>query len=547
MTEARKRVTAKEKAETMATEKCYVCTDLKLNHAGFEGYAGNEVAYDHFQAPFSAVGSPSAEVLPIHNASGGSTPDDEDYETSKRRNCHSLRKNDFNSRAGYVQVLRARMQSRTVRYIDDVGSNPARDGAKKEFKLPVTWGSTEADFYGKKYDIVTEVRDSLTWRRFLTTLPASKMFTDDISQVRPGTHKTLAKMVHTYIADQFPTFAPVNARIDPCGHVVLFDGNHRGTSDALSFGVDALIPVMVWEVQPGTACAIRGAATEEEKEQAAAPSAAAPAVSAAGTAIPSLKQLYELLVRLHDDVRQTQYPYSAKVLKWGIIKQSEIDEAILADPSASETTVWLGSKPADVAQMLAGGLTRYLDQDGIREKWMENGFAEGSWKTFLEQYAMLKASSASFNSPTYLRQDEMDNLAALARILDEEIFSIPAMKGPTNLRASFKSKWWKECHKIFAEAAQTAVYYKMGLSERPKQGLCHTELWTPEVLKEIRAIAKRWATCKVWDKPQGTARGGRLHQQQREDGQRVPQGQRVHRPLPRGRLQSLAIPPHPTG
>lgn len=506
MTAVRKRVTAKEKAETMANEMCYVCVDLKLNHAGFAGYASNEVAYDHYQAPFSAVGSPSAEVLPIHSASGGSTPDDDDYETSKRRNCHSLRKNDFSSRAGYVQVLRARMQLRTVRYIDDVGTNPGRDGTKNEYKLPATWGATEADFYGKKYDIITEIRDSLTWRRFLTTLPASKLFTDDISQVRPGTHKTLSKMVHTYIADQFPTFAPINARIDPCGHVVIFDGNHRGTSDALSFGVDAMIPVMVWEVQPGIACAIRGAASEEE-EQPTAPSAATPAISAAGTVIPSTKQLYELLVRLHDDVRQIQYPYSAKVLKWGIIKQSEIDEAILADPSASETTVWTGSKPADVAQMLAGGLTRYLDQEGVREKWMENGLAEGSWKTFLQQYAMLKASPAPFNSPTYLRQHEMDNLAALARILDEEVFSSPGMKGPTHLKASFKSKWWKECHKIFAEAAENAIYYKMSLPERPKHGLCHTELWPADVLKELRSIAKRWATCKVWDMPQGTGAG----------------------------------------
>jgi hypothetical protein len=223
--------------------------------------------------------------------------------------------------------------------------------------------------------------------------------------------------------------------------------------------------------------------------------------------LPNTDELYELLVRLHDDVRQIQYPYSAKVLKWGIISETEIEAALAIDEKASEVTVWAGEKPPYVAARLAGGLTNFVDQEGYRQKWMEAGLAEGSWRNFLEQYCMLKASPVPFKDPGYLRQPEMENLLALVEILDHEIFSNAVMSGPTQVTASFKSKWWKECHRIFAEAAMEAVYRRMDLSERPKHGLCHTPEWNAELKSELRDIAKRWATSRVWDQPQGTGQG----------------------------------------
>lgn len=223
--------------------------------------------------------------------------------------------------------------------------------------------------------------------------------------------------------------------------------------------------------------------------------------------LPTMTDLYELLVRLHGEVGQVQYPYSAKVLKWGIIRDSEIEEALKADPDASEQTAWADHKPGDVSLRLAGGLTAYVDQEGYREKWMDAGLAEGSWKTFLEAYCMLKPSATPFTDPGYFRDKEMDNLVSLVKILDEEIFSHPDMKGPTQLKASFKSKWWKECHRVFAEAAQESVYRQLGLPSRPKYGLCHTPEWTDALKNEIRGLAKRWRTAKLWDQKQGTDPG----------------------------------------
>ena len=219
---------------------------------------------------------------------------------------------------------------------------------------------------------------------------------------------------------------------------------------------------------------------------------------------PDTTRLLEVLVRLHDDVRQIQYPYSAKVLKYGLIQQSEIEEALEADPDASEQTLWFGLKKTDVASRLAGALTHYIDQEGYREKWKEAGLAEGSWKTFLHLYCRLKADSAPFNSGEYYRNDELENLLSLVQILDEEVFSHPAMAGPTNLKVTMKSKWWKECHRVFAEAVREEVYRGLDLTERPKDGLCYTPEWPAKVKNAIRKIAQRWRKSPLWDQPQST-------------------------------------------
>lgn len=223
---------------------------------------------------------------------------------------------------------------------------------------------------------------------------------------------------------------------------------------------------------------------------------------------PNTTRLYEILVHLHDDVRQMQYPYSAKVLKWGIIRESEIEQARLTDLNASEKTVWQGEKPADVSTRIAGGFTTYVDQEDLRTDWVKAGLAEGSWKTFLEMYCMLKADPTPFESADYLREAEMENLLTLVKILNEEIFGTPEMKGPTMLSASLKSKWWKECHRVFSEAVETEVYAKQKLDNRPKDGACHTPEWNDETKKAVRELAKRWARCPLWDKPQSTKDDG---------------------------------------
>jgi hypothetical protein len=256
-TAVRRRYTAKEKEALVANRNCYVCEDLQLDHAGFDGYDLKDIDLDHYQTPFSNVGGEDTDVLPIHAASGGAIPDELDFESSTRRNCHRLRGNDFSSRAAFVQVLKARLQARTASFVDDVYENAERTPSDRKYFLKAKWTEREAEFMGKTYGLVSEERNGETWRRFLATLRPDQVFTDDTSQVRPAAKKSLLKMLHTFLVEGFPMFAPVNARIDKCGHVVIFDGNHRATAHALAFGVEMPMPVMIWDIATGDACALR--------------------------------------------------------------------------------------------------------------------------------------------------------------------------------------------------------------------------------------------------------------------------------------------------
>lgn len=219
---------------------------------------------------------------------------------------------------------------------------------------------------------------------------------------------------------------------------------------------------------------------------------------------PNTNRLLEVLVRLHDDVRQIQYPYSSKILKWGIISEEEIDAAKKVNANASERTVWEGLKPADVAARLAGGTTAYVDSEGQRLAWAEKGLAEGSWKVFLSIFCFQKAASEPFDSDEYYRNAELDNLLSLVRIMDEEIFNHAAMSSTPNLSASLKSKWWKECNRVFADAVKEEVYRGLNLPERPRDGICYTAPWPAALQGKIREIAARWRKAPIWDQPQST-------------------------------------------
>lgn len=264
----RRRVPKAEKEEIAKNGKCYLCSDLGLDHAGFHGYALRDIHLDHYQDPFSAVGAKEgaagSDTLPLHAATGGLTPDDDGFESSNKRNCHRLKGNSFNSKSSYVKAMRARLEARHASFVDDVYENKERKASDNQFKLPVSWGNAQSDtarFRDKEYLVITEERTTERWRRFLVSLPGSKLFTDDTSQVRPATKKTINKMIETFLVEDFPTFAPINARIDKCGHVVIFDGNHRATAHSLAFGIESEMPVMIWDIEPGQGCALRTTAT----------------------------------------------------------------------------------------------------------------------------------------------------------------------------------------------------------------------------------------------------------------------------------------------
>ncbi len=258
----------------MEAGKCYVCEGLGLD-ASFAGYALEDVDYDHYLAPFGSVGGSTGasadQTLLIHAVTGADTPDDPGFESSTRRNCHSIRRADFQTPGDYIQVLRSRLGARDADFVDHVYDNAFRDPEEVQFKLPVDWRAGDAGFMGKSHHVVTEMRRATAWSRFFTSIRPGLLFTDHTSQVRRAKKDSVHKMLHTYLVDGFPTLAPVNARIDSCGHVVIFDGNHRATAFALAFGLDKPLPIMIWNIDADSVCAAKqvlGLNEDDEEERA---------------------------------------------------------------------------------------------------------------------------------------------------------------------------------------------------------------------------------------------------------------------------------------
>ncbi|MEB3204633.1 MAG: hypothetical protein VKP57_08025 [Candidatus Sericytochromatia bacterium] len=250
MTGTRKRLNRAEKARAMKEGFCYVCDGLGLDHKGFDGYEPQYAHLDHYAIPFSSIGGSSGGTALIHAHPDGKTPDDEGFEKATTRNCHGIKSNKHNSMSGYINYVKARMGAREVEFIEDIPDLKGRDPSS----CIMTWrwnfsGAPSASLRHKEYPIVEEKRGGVSWSRFLCGAEARVLFTDRESQVRPAEKKSLIKIIDTFLIDDFPVFNPINVRIDKCGHLVIFDGNHRATAAALSFGVNITLPIMVWNIE----------------------------------------------------------------------------------------------------------------------------------------------------------------------------------------------------------------------------------------------------------------------------------------------------------
>lgn len=214
---------------------------------------------------------------------------------------------------------------------------------------------------------------------------------------------------------------------------------------------------------------------------------------------PGVERLLVVLTGLHAENRQSQYPYGSKARKFGLIAEADLER--FSEPDISEERIWEGESTSVVADKLAGLLTRYVDEsDGLRYKWSQSGMSEGSWKVFLQTYCRLSADSTTMDSAEYHRDDEMDNLRNLMAIMDDEIFGHPEMNDPARMLAvSFKTKWWKQCHKQFESALRTMLMIK-GVGDST-HGACYSDEWKPEVLSNVRAMAKRWREAPLWGMP----------------------------------------------
>lgn len=265
----RVRLTPQRRQEILDKHKdCYLCKALGLPESDFQGYESSQIQIDHVRPRGRTGGSENdfdpSNYRPLHAHPDGLTPEDEGFETAHLRNCHKGKGAAYRDQNEFVRAVRAKMAMRTIRFIDEIGDNLDRDPSASNYVFEVAWSATEAAFRGRQYPLSVQRRTELDWIGFEVDLPISWIFTDHASQVRPAKQKELKKLVDAFIQDDFPVMNSVHARVDRCGHIVVFDGNHRGCAAGIAYGVAQTIPVKIWKIESSLGCALEGSSEADD-------------------------------------------------------------------------------------------------------------------------------------------------------------------------------------------------------------------------------------------------------------------------------------------
>lgn len=267
------RITPQRRQEILDLHKeCYLCKALGLPGADFEGYTNAHIQIDHVRPRGRTGGSENdfdpANYQPLHAHPQGLTPEEDGFESAAQRNCHKGKGAAYRDLNEFVRAARAKLAMRSIRFIEEVGSNVDREVTDKALMFNVEWLGADAVFRGRTYPLSLQRRNRMEWIGFEVDVPIEWLFTDHASQVRPAKQKELKKLVDAFIQDDFPVMNSVHARVDSCGHIAVFDGNHRGCAAGIAYGPAQTIPVKIWKIQSSGACAVT--APQDEVFQSAA-------------------------------------------------------------------------------------------------------------------------------------------------------------------------------------------------------------------------------------------------------------------------------------
>lgn len=446
-----------------AYPNCYVCEELQLEHAGFEGYDDRQVQFDHGFAQ-GLVGAAQADLLanlrPIHAAAGAATMADADWETAVLRNCHAG-KSDVYTGPQWVERVRVQRLAMKTRYSDDLFEGERGAGSLSSIK----WSESDdtADFMGRAYPVMIQKvgTEAQPWRSFSTLVPPKMLWTDQEVQPREANTKRLADFAWHLKSN--PLLSPILARWSPGQRKILvFDGNHRLSAYIMARG-DAPVPVTIFDG-------------------------------------PDPLAYLAVAVEAHDTLTQLKYQYSDKALKYSALTANELHEAAEKwGAEATEELAWQGMSKAQVQLRVVGALSKYLeDAGGYRSKWLAAGLTDPSWNRFIEQYARTTAESAAFDSPRYWREAERENLSDLCHVFDEELFDRLGDSRFPNARASLKTKWWKRAHAKFGQALGQAIMDNMQLEDRPRYP-AYGPRWTDWVRNTARKMVINWLRSPAWN------------------------------------------------
>lgn len=452
-------LTAVRKAEIKRDyPDCYVCKGLGVSNASLAGYEDRDVQFDHW-LPQGLVGDKQAELLanlrPVHADSGGAHPLEPGWAAAARRNCHRGKSNTFTGQqwCDYVSIYRRALKTR---YSDDL--LPNRDPKDTAYDVEVEWDEDRSVvvFQGNEYPLMIQ-RVGLgaeKWQSFSAVVPPNLLWKDDQVQSRSATPERLAKFA--WHLKENPLLTPILCRWSD-RRLKVFDGNHRLCAFMLARENHA-VPVTIF----------RG---------------------------PDPKRFLSVAADAHDVLTQLKYQYTDKALKFSALHADELERAQEQyGELASEERAWQGLKAKDVSLRIIGRITSHLDKEGgWRGRWRDQGLTDPSWNEFIVAYARVKAESEPFSSEAYLREPELENLADLCQIFDEELFN----KLDAHSRASLKTKWWKRAHNRFSQALRQVIKLSLNTGNMPDSA-AYVPRWNDYIRSQIRQGVINWRQSPAW-------------------------------------------------
>lgn len=454
-------LTKKQKSELKKKHKhCYVCHELNLKHSGFTGYEEKDIQFDHWLAK-GLVGGKQKDLLanhrPVHAVKGGDDYRSETYRNSKRRNCHVGKGNKFTG-AEWVEFVSIYRRALETNYSDELF--PTRKSTDPGLKVEIKWDEANdvALFEGNSYPLmIQKLGDGEQWISFSTVVRPNLLWVDTEVQSRPADKTRMAELA--WHLRTKPLLSPILCRYSD-HKLLVFDGNHRLCAFMIA-REDHPVPVTIFKG-------------------------------------PAPQAFLEVVAEAHDKLTQKKYQYTDKAIKFSAISEDELKIAQKKyGDDASEVKAWEGLPKPDVKVRLIGRVVvAFEDEDNNwRSEWRAAGLSDASYKWMIEYYSNTDPVKEPFDSPQYLREYEIKNLATLFEIFDDELFKM-LDKNPS-AKASLKTKWWKLAHKRFRTQLSQVVKHTSKLQNTPEKPAYAPE-WDDHIKAEIRNAVNNWRKSPVW-------------------------------------------------
>lgn len=454
MATERRLLTDQEKAQLRARfANCYLCETT------LDGYADNEIQYDHIYAYADGYSQDLANFAPVHAST-----------QPGKRNCHKEkgRKSPYQ----YKEEKRIRLSMQGITGLKDI----CPQAESVDISLDIAHDAVRLN--GRTLPLYKQRLNNRDYLYFFDEIDKRYIENDDKIQLRPLEDKIYGMILH--LRDH-PQLLPSIGRVDLNDRKIkIFDGQHKAVAQLIGNQREC-VPCLVF-VNPDV----------EELQV---------TVFAAHTDF--LQQRYK---KSHIDDKLAQI-YADRIRAFreqvGNPQAPFTERDILRHDSAADRRKFIRSQIINELRDTHDFIDRYVAQDrkGQRQKPM----IWESLEAFVGTFCNLEAVEVLSDDPKNYRSDEIENVKFLLDNLEKHAIvgkwnpNLPDSEGHKLSRKYFYDKVFSNWLKRFAEALKYAFDQMNG---RASTGaLCYRPEFSAEVRQRFDRIFEKLVIHSVWLNP----------------------------------------------